>query len=88
MLSICAFPQFSVDKNGHQIVKASGRYMQVISLMLSYVDTHVSRNIPNIFWKAKHLQIQQMAHKVTLVLCHVVGPKRKVTAHSLCDKNL
>ena len=56
---------------------------------LCHVDTHVSLNIPNIFWKAKYLQIQQITNKVTLALCHVVGPKkRKVTAHSLCNKNL
>ena len=90
MLSICAFGQFSVDKNDHQIVNASRRCMQVICLRLScHVDTHVSLNIPYIFWKAKHLQIQQIANKVTLALHSVVGPKkRKVTAHSLCDKNL
>ena len=32
------------------------------------MDTHVSLNIQNIFWKAKHLQIQQIANKVTLAL--------------------
>ena len=35
---------------------------------LCHVDTCVSLNIPNIFWKAKRLQIQQIADKVTLAL--------------------
>ena len=31
------FPQFSLDKNNHQTVNASRRYMHVISLRLSYI---------------------------------------------------
>ena len=36
---------------------------------LCSVDTHVTSNIPNIFWKAKHKQVKQICDKVSLAVC-------------------
>ena len=50
-------------------------------------DPRVSMNIPNLFWKAKHLQVQQIANKVTLALRRVVGPHiQNLDAKTLLDK--
>ena len=56
---------------------------------LRNVDHCVCLNIPNIFWKAKHLQVTQVASKVTLALRRVLGTRaNKVTASQLLDENL
>ena len=53
---------------------------------LHHMDTRVCLNIPNIFWKAKHLQIAQVVAKTNLALRQLVGPKNKqVTAGDLLD---
>ena len=50
-------------------------------------DTRVSMNISNLFWKAKHLQVQQIASKVTLALRRVKGPEvQQINAKILLDK--
>ncbi len=49
-------------------------------------DTRACLNMPNIFWKAKHLQIQEIQRKVFLALQQLVGAKhKKVTAGDLLD---
>ena len=48
----------------------------------------MSQNIPNIFWKAKHLLIKHIAEKVTLALRRVKGTKQRITAETLLDKSL
>ena len=49
-------------------------------------DTRACLNMPNIFWKAKHLQIQEIQRKVFLAQWRLVGSKhKKVTAGDLLD---
>ena len=89
VLSICAFPQFSVDKNDHQIVNASGMYMQVISLRLSYVMwTLMYLIIFQIYFGRQNIcKYRKFQIKSPLPCIMLLGQKkRKVTAHSLGDK--
>ena len=54
---------------------------------LKHKDKRVCLDPANIFWKAKHLQIQKFTSKVTLALCHVVGSRQQnITAERLLDK--
>ena len=54
---------------------------------LKHKDKRVCLDPANIFWKAKHLQIQKFASKVTLALRHVVGSRQhNITAERLLDK--
>ena len=54
---------------------------------LKHPDKRVWSDPANIFWKAKHLQIQKFASRVTLALRHVVGSrKQNITAERLLDK--
>ena len=54
---------------------------------LKHKDKRVCLDPANIFWKAKHLQIQKFTSKVTLALHHVVGPRQQnITAERLLDK--
>ena len=77
MLSICVFQQFSVAKNDHQIVHASGRYMQVISLRLSYVMlTLTYLLIFQISFGRQNICKYSKLQIVTLALHHVVEPKK------------
>ena len=60
---------------------------EVFKAELRHSDPRVCLNIPNTFWKAKHLQIVQVVSKVTLALRRVVGAKsKKVTAGDLLDE--
>ena len=54
---------------------------------LKHKDKRVWSDPANIFWKAKHLQIQKFASKVTLALRRVVGSRNQnITAEKLLDK--
>ena len=54
---------------------------------LKHQDKRVWSDPANIFWKAKHLQIQKFASRVTLALRRVVGSrKQNITAERLLDK--
>ena len=54
---------------------------------LKHKDKRVCLDPANIFWKAKHLQIQKFASRITLALRHVVGSKQQnITAERLLDK--
>ena len=54
---------------------------------LKHQDKRVWSDPANIFWKAKHLQIQKFASRVTLALCREVGSrKQNITAERLLDK--
>ena len=54
---------------------------------LKHQDKGVWSDPANIFWKAKHLQIQKFASRVTLALRRVVGSrKQNITAERLLDK--
>ena len=54
---------------------------------LMHKDKRVCLDPANIFWKAKHLQIQKFTSKVTLALCPVVGSRQQnITAERLLDK--
>ena len=54
---------------------------------LKHVDKRVWDDSANIFWKAKHREIQRIRDKVTLVLRRVVGPKQQnITAERLLNK--
>ena len=54
---------------------------------LKHKDKQVCLDPVNIFWKAKHLQIQKFASKVTLALRRVVGSRQhNITAEKLLDK--
>ena len=54
---------------------------------LRHSDPRVCLNIPNIFWKAKHLQVQRVSSKVAFALRRLVGAKhQKVTASMLLDE--
>ena len=54
---------------------------------LKHKDKRVCLDPANIFWKAKHLQIQKFTSKVTLALRRVVGPRQQnITAERLLDK--
>ena len=55
---------------------------------LRNIDPRVCLNIPNIFWKAKHLQIKHVTDKVTLALRRLVGSKHnKITAAQLLNEH-
>ena len=54
---------------------------------LKHKDKRVWSDPANIFWKAKHLQIQKFASRVTLALRRVVGSRHQnITAEKLLDK--
>ena len=53
---------------------------------LHSADTRVASNIPNIFCKAKHKQIKQIADKVSLAVCRNITKGKKITAKMLLDK--
>ena len=54
---------------------------------LKHKDKRVSLDPANIFWKAKHLQIQKFASRITLALRRVVGLKQQnITAERVLDK--
>ena len=54
---------------------------------LKHKDKRVCLDPANIFWKAKHLQIQKFTSKVTLVLRRVVGSRQQnITVERLLDK--
>ena len=54
---------------------------------LKHKDKRVCLDPANIFWKAKHLQIQKFTSKVTLALRRVVGSRHQnITAERLLDK--
>ena len=56
---------------------------------LKHKDKRVCLDPANIFWEAKHLQIQKFASKVTLSLCRVVGSRQQnITAERLLNKEL
>ena len=56
---------------------------------LRHVDPRVCLNIPNIFWKAKHLQIKHVISKSHLALRRFMGPKhRQVTAKDMLDPTI
>ena len=50
------------------------------------VDRHVSTNIPNIFWKTKHKQINQIHQQVSFVLHRNQSKGKKITAKTLLNK--
>ena len=54
---------------------------------LKHKDKRVCLDPANIFWKAKHLQIQKFASKVILALRCIVGSRQQnITAERLLDK--
>ena len=70
------------DEQRHRKVHVS----ELFKAELRHSDNRVNMNIPNIFWKAKHLQVKQLQSKVTLALRRVVGAKhKKVTAKTLLN---
>ena len=59
---------------------------EIFKAELKHKDKRVCLDPANIFWKAKHLQIQKFASKVTLALHRVVGSKQQnITAQTLLD---
>ena len=54
---------------------------------LKHKEKQVCLDPANIFWKAKHLQIQKFTSRITLALRRVVGSKQQnITAERLLDK--
>ena len=51
------------------------------------VDRRVSTNIPNIFWKPKHKQINQIHQQVSFALCRNQSKGKKITAKTLSNKD-
>ena len=51
------------------------------------VDRRVSTNIPNIFWKTKHKQINQIHQQVSFALCRNQSKGKKITAKTLLNKD-
>ena len=84
------FPNISADKNNHQIVNAGGRYKQVLSLRMSYIMwTLVYLLIFQIYVGRQNICKCSKSQIKSPSLCiMLLGQKRNVTAHSLCDKNL
>ena len=51
------------------------------------VDRRVSTNIPNIFWKTKHKQINQIHQQVSFALRRNQSKGKKITAKTLLNKD-
>ena len=51
------------------------------------VDKRVSTNIPNIFWKTKHKQINQIHQQVSFALRRNQSKGKTITAKTLLDKD-
>ena len=70
---------------GDRLVPVTERFL--FQHELRNVDTRVSSNIPNIFWKMKHKQIKQISDKVHLACRRNKHKGKKITAKTLLDKD-
>ena len=59
---------------------------EIFKYEMRSVDKQVSTNIPNIFWKTKFKQINQIHQQVSFALCRTQTKGKKITAQTLLDK--
>ena len=59
---------------------------EIFKYEMRSVDKRVSTNIPNIFWKTKFKQINQIHQQVSFTLCRTQTKGQKITAQTLLDK--
>lgn len=59
---------------------------EIFKYELRSCDTRVSTNIPNIFWKTKYKQIQQIHQQVNFALRRNQTKGKKITAQTLLNK--
>ena len=60
---------------------------EIFKYEMRSVDRRVSTNIPNIFWKTKHKQINQIHQQVSFALCRNQSKGKKITAKTLLNKD-
>ena len=59
---------------------------EIFKYKMRSVVKRVSTNIPNIFWKTKFKQINQIHQQVSFTLCRTQTKGKKITAQTLLDK--
>ena len=59
---------------------------EIFKYEMRSVNKRVSTNIPNIFWKTKFKQINQIHQQVSFALCRTQTKCKKITAQTLLDK--
>ena len=72
-------------RNNNKYHKLTKR--EIFKYKMRSVDRHVSTNIPNIFWKTKHKQINQIHQQVSFALRRNQSKGKKITAKTLLNKD-
>ena len=70
--------------NNNKYYKLSKR--EIFKYEMRSIDKRVSTNIPNIFWKTKYKQINQIHQKVSFALCRNQSKGKTITAKILLNK--
>ena len=60
---------------------------EIFKYEMKSIDKRVSTNIPNIFWKTKHKQINQIHQQVSFALRRNQSKGKTITAKTLLDKD-
>ena len=83
ILSTYASQQFLCGKrhNNNKYHKLTKR--EIFKYEMRSVDRHGSTNIPNIFWKTKHKQINQIHQQVSFALHRNQSKGKKITAKKI-----
>ena len=76
---------FGKRRNNNKYHKLTKR--EIFKYEMRSVDRRVSTNIPNIFWKTKHKQINQIHQQVSFALRRNQSKGKKITAKTLLDKD-
>ena len=87
ILSTYASQQFFCGKrrNNNKYHKLTKR--EIFKYEMRSVDRRVSTNVPNIFWKTKHKQINQIHQQVSFALRRNQSKGKKITAKTLLNKD-
>ena len=72
-------------RNNNKYHKLTKR--EIFKYEMRSVDRRVSTNIPNIFWKTKHKQINQIHQQVSFALRRNQSKGKKITAKTLLNKD-
>ena len=72
-------------RNNNKYHKLTKR--EIFKYEMRSVDRRVSTNIPNIFWKTKHKQINQIHQQVSFALHRNQSKGKKITAKTLLNKD-
>ena len=72
-------------RNNNKYHKLTKR--EIFKYEMRSVDRRVSTNIPNIFWKTKHKQINQIHQQVSFALRRNQTKGKKITAKTLLNKD-